>query len=106
MIRKRRNRRGRGHKLTDVQDLLGLSDVELAEIELRLCLAEELKKRRRRAKVSQQNFAKRIGTSRARLAKMEAGDSDVSLDLVMRSLLESGSTLAQIGRTIARADSR
>ena len=103
--KKRKSRERGGFKLVAVQDFLGLSDVELAGIELRLCLAEELKKRRRRAKISQQNFAKRVGTSKSRLAKMEAGDPGVSLDLVIRSLLESGSTLAQIGRAIAKADS-
>src|SRR5581483_4278956 len=49
---------------------------------------------RRRAELglSQAVVAKRLGSSQSRVAKMEAGDPSVSLDLLLRALLALGAT--------------
>ena len=91
-----------GWRVGDAQDFLGLTDAEMAMIEVRLTLAKALKHRRQYLKISQQRFAERIGSSQSRVAKMEAGDPSVSLDLLMRSLIYSGSTSAEIGHALAR----
>jgi len=90
-----------GWKAGSVQDFLGLSDTEMAVVEVRVKLAKELRRRRTAKKISQATFAARIGSSQSRVAKMEAGDPSVSLDLLMRSLFRSGSTATEIGELIA-----
>ena len=91
-----------GWQVGDTQDFLGLTDAEMAMIEVRLTLASALKHRRQDLKISQQQLAERIGSSQSRVAKMEAGDPSVSLDLLMRSLIHSGSTSAEIGQALAK----
>ncbi len=91
-----------GWESGDFQDFLGLTDEETAIINIRLALARELRQRRKNRKISQAKFAERIGSSQSRVAKMEAGDPSVSLDLLMRSLISSGSTTAEIGQVIAQ----
>jgi len=92
-----------GWKVGDAKDFLELDDAEMAMIELRVSLAKELRERRRAQKISQATFAKRIGSSQSRVAKMEAGDSSVSIDLLIRALLSAGFTNKEIGRVIANA---
>ena len=100
---KRRRLERAGWKVGDAKDFLELDDAEMAVIELRVSLARELRERRRAQKISQATFAKRIGSSQSRVAKMEAGDSSVSIDLLIRALLSAGSTNKEIGRVIANA---
>lgn len=91
-----------GWRVGNAQDFLGLTDAETAMIEVRYTLAKTLKQRRQLLKISQQQFAERIGSSQSRVAKMEAGDPSVTVDLLMRSLIYSGSTSAEIGQALAR----
>lgn len=85
------------------QEFLDLSDAEMALIDVRVSLAKALRHRRQRMKISQAAFAKRVGSSQSRVAKMEAGDPSVSIDLLVRSLITSGSTAEEIGKVIATA---
>ena len=92
-----------GWKVGDAKDFLGLTDADMAVIDLRVSLAAELRRRRRARNLSQAALAKRLGSSQSRVAKMEAGDPSVSLDLLIRSLLTSGSTNEDIAEVIAKA---
>ena len=92
-----------GWKVGSTQDFLGLTDTEAALVDMRVSLARELKRQRRAHGVTQVTLARLVGSSQARVAKMEAGDPSVSLDLLVRTLLSSGSTAPAIGRVIARA---
>ncbi|MEO8679574.1 MAG: hypothetical protein ABI665_11040 [Vicinamibacterales bacterium] len=47
---------------------------------------------------------KRLGSSQSHVAKMEAADSSVSLDLMMRSLLSIGATAGEIARLIKKTE--
>jgi DNA-binding XRE family transcriptional regulator len=76
-----------GWKIGDVEELLNLTPEESAYIELKLSLSQNLQKRRRMLNITQQDFARLIKSSQSRVAKMEAGDPSVSLDLLVRSLL-------------------
>ncbi|MGD2154035.1 MAG: helix-turn-helix transcriptional regulator, partial [Gemmatimonadales bacterium] len=97
MQREKRDRLERaGWKVGDTKEFLDLSDAEMAVIDVRVSLARELRNRRRQQKISQATLAKRLGSSQSRVAKMEAGDPSVSLDLLIRSLLKVGSTSAEI----------
>jgi len=73
-----------------VQDFLQLSDAEMEFIETRLAASRLLKSTRQARKLTQKVAASKLHTSQSRLAKMEAGDSSVSLDLLFRSLFSLG----------------
>ena len=90
-----------GWKVGSAQEFLGLSDEEAAFIELKLSLAQSLRKERQRQGLTQMQLAKRLDSSQSRVAKMEAGDRSVSLDLLVRSLLAIGTTKRQLARIIA-----
>jgi DNA-binding XRE family transcriptional regulator len=92
-----------GWKVGDVQEFLELSNAEMALVDVRVSLARDLRRRRKEKKISQATLAKRIGSSQSRVAKMEAGDPSVTIDLLMRTLLSTGSTPAEIARVIAKA---
>ncbi len=98
---KRKKLEHAGWKVGDTQEFLDLSDVEIAMIDVRVSLAQELRRKRQERKISQAAFAKRIGSSQSRVAKMEAGDPSVSIDLLVRSLVSTGSTPAEVGQIIA-----
>ena len=87
-----------GWSVGSAQDFLGLSDAESVMIDIRLALARALRTRRAAQRVSQVRFAEILGSSQSRVAKMEAGDPSVSLDLLVRSLLVAGTSPAEIGR--------
>jgi DNA-binding XRE family transcriptional regulator len=103
---KRKKLERAGWKVGGTREFLDLSDVEMAMIDVRVSLAQELRRRRQGGKISQAAFAKRIGSSQSRVAKMEAGDPSVSIDLLVRSLVSTGSTAAEIGEIIAAAGSQ
>jgi len=59
-------------------------------IETRLAASRLLKTTRKAKMLTQQVAASKLHTSQSRLAKMEAGDASVSLDLIFRSLFSLG----------------
>ena len=73
-----------------VQDFLQLSNAEMDLIETRLAASRLLKATRKQRKLTQQALAAKLHTSQSRLAKMEAGDPSVSLDLIFKSLFSLG----------------
>ena len=91
----------RGWKLGSVAELLDLSAEESAYIEMKLALSEKLRERRRHKKLTQAELAKAIESSQSRVAKMEAGDPTVSIDLLVKSLLALGVSKKELGRTIS-----
>jgi hypothetical protein len=98
---KRRRLAARGWKTGDAKDFLGLTDQEEAYIELRLKLAEGLKNRRIQRRLTQIDLAKAMQSSQSRVAKMEAGDPSVSLDLLVKSLLALGASARELAKIIA-----
>jgi len=84
-----------------VAEFLGLSAEESAYIEMKLALSEKLRERRQRKKLTQAELAKAIESSQSRVAKMEAGDPTVSIDLLVKSLLALGVSKKELGRTIS-----
>lgn len=49
----------------------------------------------------QARFAKLMHSSQSRIAKMEAGDPSVSIDLLMKSLLAFGVSKKELRRSIS-----
>jgi hypothetical protein len=81
-------------------EFLELSDVESALVDLRLALSRALKVRRVKLHLSQCDLARRIESSQSRVAKMEAADPDVSIDLLLRGLLATGATRRDVAKAI------
>jgi ribosome-binding protein aMBF1 (putative translation factor) len=99
---KRRKLAAKGWVTGDAKDFLGLSKEEAAYIELRLKLAEGLKEKRQSKGVTQTELAQTLSSSQSRVAKMEAGDPTVSLDLLVKSLLALGTSRRQLASIIAQ----
>lgn len=101
MDRNKRSRlEARGWKVGTVQEFLDLSQKEALLIDLRARLAAALAERRSRQELTQAELAQRIRSSQSRVAKMEAADSSVSLDLLIRSLLALGATRKDLAAVI------
>ena len=99
---KRKKLEAAGWRIGSPKDLLGLSAEEQAYIELRLRLADGLKARRQARGVTQVALAQSIKSSQSRVAKMEAGDPTVSLDLLVKSLLALGASNRELAQIISR----
>lgn len=99
--RKKKMLNKKGWKVGTVAEFLDLSAEEFAYIEMKLALSEKLKERRLHKKLTQAQLAKAIDSSQSRVAKMEAGDPTVSIDLLVKSLLALGVTKKELGRTIS-----
>jgi DNA-binding XRE family transcriptional regulator len=89
-----------GWKVGSTADFLDLSPEEVRIVELRLALADCLREVRTKKRLTQEGLAKRIHSSQSRVAKMEAGDQSVSLDLLFRSLFTLGVSRAQLARAV------
>lgn len=100
---KRKRLEAAGWEVGSPADFLGLSSDEKAFVELKLSLSAKLKERRQRQKLSQAELARRLRSSQSRIAKMEASDPTVSLDLLVRALLATGATKREIANAIASA---
>jgi DNA-binding XRE family transcriptional regulator len=87
----------------DTAEFLGLTPEEAAFIEIRVGLARQLRELRQARGWTQSALAEHIGSSQSRMAKMEAADLSVSLDLMVRSLLALGATAGDIGQVIGSA---
>jgi predicted XRE-type DNA-binding protein len=92
-----------GWRSGDVADFLELSDEEATFIELKLALADYLRDLRMRNSWTQSQVARRLGSSQSRVAKMEAADASVSLDLLVKSLLALGASRSEVGSVIGKA---
>ncbi len=97
---KQKRLRARGWKMGTVKDFLGLSEEESAYIELKIKLAAGLRQRRQQKGLSQLDLAAKLQSSQSRVAKMEAGDPSVSLDLLIRSLISLGATERELSQII------
>jgi len=101
---KREALEAKGWKVGSVAEFLGLSETESALLELKLALGRSLRERRTKQGVTQIELARRLGSSQSRVAKMEAADPSVSLDLLVRSLFALGATPRDLGRVLARSE--
>lgn len=90
-----------GWAVGSAADFLELSPEESAYTEMKLALSEKLRERRQRDKLTQAELAKALHSSQSRVAKMEAGDPTVSIDLLVKSLLALGVSKKEVGRAIS-----
>lgn len=98
---KRQRMEAKGWKIGNSTEFLGLSSEEAAYVELKLALSKNLQAIRKEKNLTQQELARLLKSSQSRIAKMEAGDPSVSLDLLVRSLLGLGASRKTLSRILA-----
>jgi ribosome-binding protein aMBF1 (putative translation factor) len=95
-----------GWRVGSAAEFLDLTKEEASLIEMKIGLADSIRKRRQARKLTQTQLAKRLGSSQSRVAKMEIADPSVSMDLLVRGLLELGATRSQVAKAIAKRSRR
>ena len=90
-----------GYKITDTQQFLNLSDREMAIIDLKVNLTQKLREVRKAAGITQKQLAKLMSSSQSRMAMLEGGAPDISLELICRALFALGVSSVELGRTIS-----
>ncbi len=95
----------KGWRIGSAEEFLELSTEEAEYIEMKLTLSAKLKQRRQKKRMSQAELAKLVHSSQSRVAKMEAGDPSVSMDLLVKSLLALGVSKKELGRSISETTS-
>jgi DNA-binding transcriptional regulator YiaG len=78
------------------QEFLGLTQADHEYLETKLVLSLRLRRLRARHKLSQTALAARLRTSQSRVAKMEASDPSVTIDLLLNALFQLGATSDQL----------
>ena len=91
----------KGWRIGGVEEFLALSDEESEYIELKLKLSEAFRKKRRQKGLTQIDAARVLQSSQSRVAKMEAGDPSVSIDLLIRALFALGTTPRELSTVVA-----
>jgi DNA-binding XRE family transcriptional regulator len=97
---KRKRLEKAGWRVGTAAEFLELSKVEEALVDMKLLLGTRLRKTREQHKLTQTDLANRMGSSQSRVAKMEAGDPGVSLDLLVQGLLAAGATRREIAAAL------
>jgi len=95
-----------GWRVGSAAEFLDLTKEETCLIEMKIGLADSIRKRRQARKLTQTQLAERLGSSQSRVAKMEIADPSVSMDLLVRALLELGATRSQVAKAIAKRSRR
>ena len=100
--KKRKRLEAAGWTVSDAATFLKLPPEEAALVEMRLALSRSLRERRRAANLTQTALAKQLGSSQSRVAKLEAGDPSVSLELLIRALLSVGASRKDVAHALTR----
>ncbi len=73
-------------------------------MEAKLMLTNAIKASRQKRGLSQIDLARKMGSSQSRVAKIEAGDPSVSLDLIMRAFFATGATRRELQRAFGAGE--
>jgi DNA-binding XRE family transcriptional regulator len=99
-VTKKRRLEAAGWKETSVKEFLNLSQADMQYIEMKLALSRRLRELRQKRHLTQTKAATLLKTSQSRLARMEAGDPTVSLDLLVRGLFALGATREELAKAV------
>ena len=100
--RKRAKLRAAGWTVGTPREFLRMSDEEVAFVEFKLALSKTLQALRAAQELSQVDVARRLQSSQSRVAKMEASDPSVSVDLLVKSLFRLGAQPGDIAKALRR----
>lgn len=89
-----------GWTVGSAAEFLALNQEEAAFVEMKVALSQSLRQWRNRQQLTQGELARRLNSSQSRVAKMEAADPTVSVDLLLRSLLKLGAKRKDIARAM------
>ena len=89
-----------GWKIGSASDFLKLSPQEEVYVEIKTALSKTLQERRRKLHLTQAEVAILLGSGQSRVAKMEKGESSVSLDLMIRSLCAMGASRGEVAKAM------
>ena len=90
-----------GWETGSAYEFLEMTDEEASYVELKLVLSAAVRKLRQKRHLTQMQLAELMLSSQSRVAKAEAGDASVSLDLLIRSLLTLGASNHDLADLIA-----
>lgn len=90
-----------GWKIGSTEEFLNLTPEAAAYINLKIELGNSVRQTRVGKSMTQSELAALLRSSQSRVAKMEAGDPSVSLDLLIRSLLSLGLSRENLALLIA-----
>ncbi|NJS15931.1 MAG: XRE family transcriptional regulator [Nostocaceae cyanobacterium CSU_2_110] len=93
---KKKRLEANGWKVGSTTEFLNLSPEEAAYIEIKLALSKGLQDLRKSKNLTQIDLAKLIKSSQSRVAKMEAADTSVTMDLMVRSLFALGASRKKV----------
>jgi len=100
-LEKKARLESQGWRVGSAEEFLGLTPEEAAYVELRLKLSDAVREYRKKKRLTQTQLAELLQSSQSRVAKAEAADESVSLDLLIRSLLALGATPQDLAEVIA-----
>ena len=98
---KRQKLEAAGYKVSTVAEFLELTPEEEAIVEIRVAVSKSLKRMRQQEQLSQQKLAEKTNLSQSCVAKREASDKSVSIDLLIKSLISLGATREDIAAAIS-----
>lgn len=99
--KKRKALESAGYRVGDFGDFLGMSEEERGLAELRAAVSATVHERRVKVKLTQVMLAELLHSSQSRVAKIEAGSNDVSLDLMFRSLFAVGGSFSDVNKKMS-----
>jgi hypothetical protein len=102
---KRARLEAKGWRVGSAAEFLELTPEEAAFVETKLALSRCVRSLRTAKNVSQLGLAKRLKSSQSRVAKMEAADASVSVDLLLRALFALGAKPRDVAAAIQRGRS-
>jgi|AntRauTorckE6833_2_1112554.scaffolds.fasta_scaffold21306_2 ribosome-binding protein aMBF1 (putative translation factor) len=88
----------KGFHVGSVDQFLELTPEESTMIEIRLQLVDLVKSRREKRGLTQTELAASMGSSQSRIAKLESGDTGITIDFMIRALLQLGITKKELGK--------
>ena len=97
---KRKRLERAGWRVGGAAEFLGLTEEEALLIDVKLALSQSLKRRRVARDMTQMELARLLGSSQSRVAKMEAADPEVSMDLLVRALAALGVSRRDLAKMI------
>lgn len=100
---KRTKLEAQGWHVGSAAEFLHLSPEEAAFVETKLALSQSLRARRAKQRVTQTALANRLRSSQSRVAKMEAADPSVSVDLLLRALYALGATPRDVAQALRKS---
>jgi predicted XRE-type DNA-binding protein len=99
---KRARLEARGWRVGSAEEFLDLTPAEVAFVETKLALAQSVRARRTAQDMSQAALAKVLGSSQSRVAKIEAADATVSIDLLLRTLFALGAKPRDVAEVLQK----